>query len=67
VAARADHGLSTPIFVGSGLTADSVTRLLAIVDGTIVGTALKEGGRTTNPVDVDRVKRLTNAVAVDTD
>ena len=67
VAARDDHGLSTPILVGSDLTADSAARLLAVADGAIVGTALKEGGQTTNPVDVDRVERLTNAVAAHTD
>ena len=67
VAARADHGLSAPIFVGSGVTADFATRLLAIADGAIVGTALKNGGQTTNPVDVDWVERLTNAVAAHTD
>lgn len=67
VAARADHGLSTPIFVGSGVTAESVARLLSVADGAIVGTALKDGGRTTDPVDVDRVERLTNAVAAHTD
>ena len=66
-AARSDHELSTPLFIGSGVTADSVDRLLSIADGVIVGTALKEGGQTTNPVDVDRVERLTNAVAENTD
>jgi len=58
VAARTDRGLSTPILAGSGVTADSAAQLLSIADGAIVGTALKEGGRTTNPVDVDRVEQL---------
>ncbi len=61
-AARADRGLSTPLLIGSGLTADSVDQLLSIADGAIVGTALKEGGHTTNPVDVDRVEEVMAAV-----
>ena len=63
VAARSGHELSTPVFVGSGVTVDSVNRLLSVAGGAIVGTALKEGGRTTNPATVDRVEQLTNAVA----
>jgi len=61
-AARSDRGLSTPLFVGSGLTADSVDQLLAVADGAIVGTALKDGGQTTKPIDVDRVEALMTAV-----
>jgi len=61
-AARSDRGLSTPLLVGSGVTADSVAQLLAVADGAIVGTALKAGGQTTNPVDVDRVEKLMHAV-----
>jgi len=62
VAARSDQGLSAPILVGSGVTVDSVDQLLAIADGAIVGTALKEGGQTTNPVSVDRVEELMDVV-----
>lgn len=58
-----ETGLSTPLFVGSGLTPDSVDQLLSVADGAIVGTALKAGGQTTNPVDVDRVEQLMAAVA----
>jgi hypothetical protein len=32
-----------------------------VADGAIVGTALKEGGETTNPVDVERVEELVAA------
>ncbi len=55
-------GLSTPLFVGSGLTVDTVDQLLSVADGAIVGTALKAGGQTTNPVDVDRVEQLMGSV-----
>jgi membrane complex biogenesis BtpA family protein len=51
-------GLDTPVFVGSGVTADTVADLLAVADGAIVGTAFKEGGETTNPVSVGRVEEL---------
>jgi membrane complex biogenesis BtpA family protein len=61
-AACSDHGFSIPVLVGSGVTVDSVGELLAIADGAIVGTALKEGGQTTNPVSVDRVEQLMAAV-----
>lgn len=61
-AARADHGLSTPIFVGSGVTPETVAELLATADGAIVGTALKEGCHTPNPVSADRVEELVDAV-----
>ncbi|WP_331235681.1 BtpA/SgcQ family protein [Natronorarus salvus] len=58
---REEYGLDTPVFVGSGVTADSVTDLLSVADGVIVGTSLKEGGETTNPVDPDRVRRVVDA------
>ena len=58
VAERERHGLDTPVFVGSGVRPDPVGDLLAVADGVIVGTALKEGGETTAPVDPDRVAEL---------
>jgi membrane complex biogenesis BtpA family protein len=54
-------GTDVPVFVGSGVTADSVADLLSIGDGVIVGTALKEEGDTANPVSVDRVADLVAA------
>ena len=61
VAARDEAGLDAPVFVGSGTTAENVADLLATADGVIVGTALKEGGETTNPVDEERVADLVSA------
>jgi hypothetical protein len=58
---RNDIGTDSPVFVGSGVTADTVGDLLSVADGAIVGTALKEGGETTAPVDVGRVERLVAA------
>jgi uncharacterized protein len=56
-AAVPDH----PILVGSGVTAESIGPLLALADGVIVGTWLKQGGRTTNPIDPARVTALVRA------
>ncbi len=61
VAARDDTDPDVPVFVGSGVTADSVADLLSVADGAIVGTALKANGVTTNPVDGDRVRALVAA------
>jgi hypothetical protein len=60
-AARDERGLDAPVFVGSGVTPENVADLLAIADGAIVGTALKEDGETTNPVSEERVKKLVEA------
>ncbi|WP_251331336.1 BtpA/SgcQ family protein [Haloplanus pelagicus] len=55
----ADHDV--PLFVGSGVTPDTVADLLEVADGVIVGTALKRGGETTAPVETERVRALVDA------
>jgi uncharacterized protein len=55
VRAAAKKGL---IFGGSGVTPESLPSYLPFLDGFIVGTSLKRDGLTSNPVDLDRVKRL---------
>ncbi len=52
-----------PILVGSGVTPETIGDLLALADGVIVGTWLKEDGRMTNPVDPARVAALARAAA----
>lgn len=52
---------SSPVFAGSGVTADSVARTLEHADGVIVGTWIKEGGRTRAPVSGERVRALVEA------
>jgi hypothetical protein len=47
-----------PVFIGSGLNPDSVDELLPLVEGAIVGTWLKEGGKVHAPVDLQRTKKL---------
>jgi hypothetical protein len=45
-----------PVWIGSGVTADTVRDCLAVADAVIVGTCLKRGGRTTAPLDLARVR-----------
>jgi membrane complex biogenesis BtpA family protein len=48
----------TPVFVGSGVTADTIGDYLRHADGFIIGTALKHDGVVTNPVDAGRVREM---------
>jgi hypothetical protein len=50
-----------PLLVGSGVSPESIGKLLAVADGVIVGTWLKRDGRTTAPVDPARVVALARA------
>ncbi len=51
----------TAILANTGVTADSVRDVLAVADGAIVGTALKAGGVTWNPVDPARAAEFMTA------
>ena len=51
----------TPLLVGSGATAENVGAFLRFADGVIVGTSLKEDGRSESPVDFERVLRFVAA------
>ena len=44
----------TPVFVGSGVTADTVVSILGVADGVIAGTAIKRHGIASNPVSPER-------------
>lgn len=50
-----------PVLVGSGVTKGTVKPLLGISDGVIVGTDLKQAGRTENPVDPLRARAFVRA------
>lgn len=50
------------IFVGSGVSPDSIARLLPAASGFIVGTWAKELGDVRRPVDVSRVQQLVEAI-----
>jgi membrane complex biogenesis BtpA family protein len=49
---------SCPLLIGSGLGEQDAQELLALVDGAIVGTALKRSGRVEEPVEEARVARM---------
>ena len=51
----------TPLLVGSGVIAATARETFAVADGAIVGTAFKVGGKTTAPVDPERVRRFVAA------
>jgi hypothetical protein len=50
-----------PLLVGSGVTPDTVSELLSVADGAIVGTFVKRDGDVRQPVDPARVRRLVAA------
>ncbi|WP_448575145.1 BtpA/SgcQ family protein [Thermomicrobium sp.] len=54
---------ATPVLVGSGVTADNVARYVHAARGAIVGTWTKVDGKTENPVDPARVRRLCEAIS----
>jgi uncharacterized protein len=53
----------TPVLANTGVTADTVQEILAVADGAIVGTSLKRGAVTWNPVDADRTAAFMAAAA----
>ncbi len=54
---------NTPVLANTGVTADTVADVLAVADGAIVGTTLKRGAVTWNPVDQARATEFMNAAA----
>jgi uncharacterized protein len=50
-----------PVLANTGVTTGTVARILASSDGAIVGTALKAGGVTWNPVDARRAAEFMDA------
>ncbi len=50
-----------PLYAGSGVTAETVAKILEICAGAIVGTATKVDGITTNRVDPDRALAIVEA------
>jgi membrane complex biogenesis BtpA family protein len=51
-----------PVLIGSGITAETLKDFVPHAEGFIVGTALKAEGKPTNPVELERVKRLMAAL-----
>ena len=56
--AVAELELGVPIYVGSGVTVETVESLLDVADGVIVGTSIKSDSKTTNLIDRRRAERL---------
>lgn len=57
-------GPDVPVLLNTGAKEDNVAEFLSVADGVIVGSALKEEGRTWNPVDPDRVRRFIDAASL---
>jgi membrane complex biogenesis BtpA family protein len=57
-AARSAAGGAAPVFVGSGVSADTVADYLPHADGFIIGSAFKRGGDASQPVEPARVREL---------
>jgi hypothetical protein len=53
-----------PVLANTGVTADTVAGVLAVADGAIVGTSLKQDGITWNPVDPVRAAALMTAATL---
>lgn len=53
---------AAPVFIGSGITPETIRAYLPHADGFIIGTALKVDGVATNPVDPARVAALLAAL-----
>jgi uncharacterized protein len=51
-----------PVFIGSGVTPETIGDYASFADGFIVGTAFKRDGNANNPVEVDRVKALLRGI-----
>lgn len=54
-------GDTVPVLVNTGAKATNIAAFLEVADGAIVGSDLKRGGYTWNPVDPERVRRFMEA------
>jgi len=55
-------GDAAPVLMNTGARADNIGRFLEVADGVIVGSGLKVGGRTWNPVDPARAAAFMDTV-----
>jgi membrane complex biogenesis BtpA family protein len=55
-------GVACPVYLASGVTHENVAELLPLADGAVVGSAFKEDGVVSNPVDPIRVTTFMNLV-----
>lgn len=54
--------VDVPVFINTGLRAETVDELLEVADGAIIGTSLKKGGITWNQVEESRVREFMQKV-----
>ncbi len=59
--ARAAAG-DTPVFIGSGASADNISELIRYSDGVIVSSSLKRKGQIEQPIDPIRVREFVTAL-----
>lgn len=57
-AAKRAAGGAAPVFVGSGVSADTLAAYLPHADGFIIGSSFKRGGEAREPVDATRVREI---------
>lgn len=50
-----------PVLIGSGLDISNAAEMLALADGAIIGSSIKEGGHIQNPIDRKRAEELVKA------
>ena len=56
--AREGAAGATPVIIGTGVGIDNIDKMYDLGDAFIVGTSLKKGGETFNPIDADRAKKF---------
>lgn len=61
VARVKDAAPDTPVWVASGVTADTIRETLAVADGVIVGTSAKQDAKAEHPVDPRRAAEIAKA------
>lgn len=53
---------TTPVLIGSGVSAQNIAQFFPFANGAIIGSSLKVDGRVDQPVDVRRVREFVSAV-----
>ena len=53
---------TVPVMIGTGVGVENIEKMFPIGDGFIVGTSLKKGGDTFNPIDPERAKKFMEKV-----
>jgi len=56
------QAVQIPVLAGSGLSPENASELLPEIDGAIVGSYFKRDGKLENPVDVERVRIMMDAI-----